>query len=44
MVGEMLQILQVYIHSHSMLLVLFTNIFIHIQQPSLRSKNVFIRI
>ena len=27
-----------------MLLLLFTNIFIHIQQPSLRSKNIFIRI
>ena len=25
---------KVYIHSHSMLLLLFTNIFIHIQQPS----------
>ena len=31
---------KVYIHSHSMLLLLFTNIFIHIQQPSLRSRNI----
>ena len=32
---------KIYIHSHSVLLLLFTNIFIHIQQPSLRSKNIF---
>ena len=34
MVGEMVQIHKVYIHSHSMLLLIFTNIFIHIQQPN----------
>ena len=35
---------KVYIYSHSMLLLLFTNVFIHIQQPSLRSWNIFIHI
>ena len=35
---------KVYIHSHSMLLLIFTNIFIHIQQPNLHSRNVFIHI
>ena len=34
----------VYIHSHSMLLLIFTNIFIHIQQPNLHSRNIFIHI
>ena len=38
------KILKVYIHSHSMLLLLFTNIFIHIQQPNLHSRNIFIHI
>ena len=35
---------KVYIHLHSMLLLLFTNIFIHIQQPNLHSRNIFIHI
>ena len=35
---------KVYIHSYSMLLLIFTNIFIHIQQPNLHSKNIFIHI
>ena len=35
---------KVYIHSHSMLLLIFTNIFIHIQQPNLHSRNIFIHI
>ena len=35
---------KVYIHSHSMLLLLFRNIFIHIQQPNLHSRNIFIHI
>ena len=35
---------KVYIHSHSMLLLMFTNIFIHIQQPNLHSRNIFIHI
>ena len=35
---------KVYIHSHSMLLLLFTNIFIHIQQPNLHSRNIFAHI
>ena len=35
---------KVYIHSHSMLLLVFTNIFIHIQQPNLHSRNIFIHI
>ena len=35
---------KVYIHSHSMLLLLFTNIFIHIQQLSLHSRNIFSHI
>ena len=35
---------KVYIHSHSVLLLLFTNIFIHIQQPNLHSRNIFIHI
>ena len=35
---------KVYIHSHSRLLLLFTNIFIHIQQLSLHSRNIFVYI
>ena len=35
------QIHKVYIHSHSMLLL---NIFFHIQQPNLHSRNIFIHI
>ena len=35
---------KVYFHSHSMLLLIFTNIFIHIQQPNLHSRNIFIHI
>ena len=35
---------KVYIHLHSMLLLLFMNIFIHIQQPNLHSRNIFIHI
>ena len=35
---------KVYINSHSMLLLLFTNIFIHIQQLSFYSRNIFIHI
>ena len=35
---------KVYIHSHSMLLLMFTNIFIHIQQPNLHSRNIFMHI
>ena len=35
---------KVYIHSHSMLLLVFTNIFIHNQQPNLHSRNIFIHI
>ena len=35
---------KVYIHSHSVLLLIFTNIFIHIQQPNLHSRNIFIHI
>ena len=35
---------KVYIHSYSMLLLIFTNIFSHIQQPNLHSKNIFIHI
>ena len=35
---------KVYIHSHSMLLLIFTNIFIHIQQLNLHSRNIFIHI
>ena len=35
---------KVYIHSHSMLLLIFTNIFSHIQQPNLHSINIFIHI
>ena len=35
---------KVYIHSHSMLLLLFRNIFIHFQQPNLHSRNIFIHI
>ena len=35
---------KVYIHSHSMLLFLFTNIFIHIQQLNLYSGNILIHI
>ena len=35
---------KVYIHSHSMLLLLFTNMFIHIQQPNLHLRNIFIHI
>ena len=33
-----------YIHSHSMLLLLFINIFIHIQQLRFYSRNIFIHI
>ena len=44
MVGVMVQIHKVYIHSHSMLLLIFTNIFSHIQQPNLHSRNIFIHI
>ena len=35
---------KVYIHSHSVLLFLFTNIFIHIQQLNLYSRNISIHI
>ena len=35
---------KVYIHSHSVLLLLFMNIFIHIQQPNLQSRNILINI
>ena len=35
---------KVYIRSHSMLYLLFTNIFIHIQQLSSYSRNICIRI
>ena len=35
---------KVYIHSHSRLLLLFTNIFIYIQQLSLHSRNIFVYI
>ena len=41
MVGK---IHKVNIHSLLMLLFLFTNIYIHIQQPSLRPRNIFIHI
>ena len=34
---------KVYIHLHSMLLLLFMNIFIHIQQPNLHSRNILYR-
>ena len=42
--GKRWKIHKVYIHSHSVLLLLFTNIFIHIQQPNLHSRNIFIHI
>ena len=42
--AEWYKIHKVYIHSHSMLLLLFTNIFIHFQQPNLHSRNIFIHI
>ena len=32
---------KVYIHLHSMLLLLFTNVFIHIQHLNLHSKNIY---
>ena len=35
---------KVYIHSHLMLLLLFTNIFIHIQQLNLYSRDILIHI
>ena len=35
---------KVYMHSHSMFLLIFTNIFIHIQQSNLHSRNIFIHI
>ena len=35
---------KVYMPSHSMFLLIFTNIFIHIQQPNLHSRNIFIHI
>ena len=35
---------KVYIHSHSVLLLIFTNIFIHLQQPNLHSRNIVIHI
>ena len=35
---------KVYIHSHPMLLLMFTNIFIHIQQPNLQSRNIHVFI
>ena len=35
---------KVYIHSHSVFLLIFTNMFIHIQQPNLHSRNIFIHI
>ena len=38
------KIREVYIHSESMFLLIFTNIFIHIHQPNLRSRNIFIHI
>ena len=33
-----------YIHSHSMFLLIFTNIFVRIQQPNLHSRNILIHI
>ena len=36
------KIQKVYIHSHSRLLLLFTNIYIHILQLSLHSRNTFV--
>ena len=35
---------KVYMHSHSVFLSIFTNIFIHIQKPNLHSRNIFIRV
>ena len=42
--AEWCKIHKVYIHSHSMLFLVFTNIFIHIQQLSFYSRNIFIYI
>ena len=42
--AEWCKIHKVYIYSHSTLLLLFTNIFIHIQQLNLYSRNILIHI
>ena len=42
--AEWCKIHKVHIHSHSMLFLVFTNIFIHIQQLSFYSRNIFIYI
>ena len=35
---------KVYMHSHSVFLSTYTNVFIHIQKPNLHSRNIFIRV